>query len=103
MASAPVSILCTGGAGYVGSHTVVALQEAGFTPVILDNFANSNPAVLDRLQRILGTQPALERGGGRGAAGGGAGRRRRRPAGGGRGAGGGAGGGGGAGPRGGGH
>lgn len=57
-----VSILCTGGAGYIGSHTVVALQEAGFTPVILDNFANSHPAVLDRLERIVGTRPALERG-----------------------------------------
>jgi UDP-glucose 4-epimerase len=62
MASAPVSILCTGGAGYIGSHTVVALQEAGLTPVILDNFANSHPAVLDRLERILGTRPALEQG-----------------------------------------
>jgi UDP-glucose 4-epimerase len=58
----PVSILCTGGAGYIGSHTVVALQEAGFRPVILDNFANAHPAVLDRLERILGARPALERG-----------------------------------------
>jgi UDP-glucose 4-epimerase len=60
--SSPVPILCTGGAGYIGSHTVVALQEAGFAPVILDNFANSSPVVLDRLERILGTRPMLEHG-----------------------------------------
>lgn len=46
------SILLTGGAGYIGSHTFVALIEAGFTPVILDDFSNSKPAVLERLQRI---------------------------------------------------
>jgi UDP-glucose 4-epimerase len=46
------SILLTGGAGYIGSHTYVALIEAGFTPVILDDFSNSKPAVLARLQRI---------------------------------------------------
>lgn len=56
------SILLTGGAGYIGSHTVVALQESGFTPVILDNFRNAHPAVIDRLERILGTRPLLERG-----------------------------------------
>src|SRR4051812_39553844 len=55
-------ILCTGGAGYIGSHTVVALQEAGFAPVILDNFANSSPVVVDRLERILGVRPLLEQG-----------------------------------------
>jgi UDP-glucose 4-epimerase len=48
------SILLTGGAGYIGSHTYVALAEAGFQPVILDNFSNSSPAVLERLQRITG-------------------------------------------------
>lgn len=58
----PATILCTGGAGYIGSHTVVALQEAGLRPVLLDNFANSHPAVLDRLERILGTRPVLEQG-----------------------------------------
>ena len=46
------SILLTGGAGYIGSHTYVALVEAGFTPIILDDFSNSKPAVLERLQRI---------------------------------------------------
>jgi UDP-glucose 4-epimerase len=49
-----MNILLTGGAGFIGSHTYVALVEAGYTPVILDNFANSHPAVLDRLARITG-------------------------------------------------
>jgi UDP-glucose 4-epimerase len=47
-----MNILLTGGAGYIGSHTYVALVEAGYTPVILDNFANSHRAVLERLQAI---------------------------------------------------
>lgn len=55
-------ILLTGGAGYIGSHTCVALQAAGFTPVILDNFSNSHPAVLRRLERIAGQAPLLETG-----------------------------------------
>jgi UDP-glucose 4-epimerase len=55
-------ILLTGGAGYIGSHTCVALIQAGFTPVILDNFSNSHPAVLERLQRITGQAVVCERG-----------------------------------------
>ena len=47
-------ILLTGGAGYIGSHTYVALIEAGFEVVILDNFSNSNPSVLIRLGQITG-------------------------------------------------
>ena len=45
-------ILLTGGAGYIGSHTYVALIEAGFEVVILDNFSISNPSVLIRLGQI---------------------------------------------------
>ena len=56
------SILLTGGAGYIGSHTFVALLEAGFTPVILDNFSNSKPAVLERLQRITGQEVQCQQG-----------------------------------------
>jgi UDP-glucose 4-epimerase len=56
------TILLTGGAGYIGSHTAVALVEAGFDPVILDNFANSHPVVLQRLQQITGRALPLERG-----------------------------------------
>jgi UDP-glucose 4-epimerase len=58
----PSRILLTGGAGYIGSHTFIALLEAGFEPIIIDNFVNSHPAVLDRLQRITGRAPLLERG-----------------------------------------
>src|SRR4051812_27889581 len=47
-----MNILLTGGAGYIGSHTFVALSEAGYTPVILDNFANSTRGVLQRLEAI---------------------------------------------------
>ncbi|MDB5886817.1 MAG: UDP-galactose 4-epimerase [Polaromonas sp.] len=57
-----MNILLTGGAGYIGSHTCVALVEAGFTPVILDNFSNSHPAVLDRLHQITGQALACENG-----------------------------------------
>lgn len=55
-------ILLTGGAGYIGSHTFVALREAGFEPVILDNFRNSSPVVLERLERITGRPVVLEHG-----------------------------------------
>jgi UDP-glucose 4-epimerase len=51
-------ILITGGAGYIGSHTYVALTQAGLTPVILDNFSNSHFNVLERLQHIT-NQPVL--------------------------------------------
>jgi UDP-glucose 4-epimerase len=47
-------ILVTGGAGYIGSHVVVALYEAGFQPVIVDNFSNSNERVLAGIAGILG-------------------------------------------------
>lgn len=47
-------ILVTGGAGFIGSHTVVSLVEAGFEPVIVDNFSNSQQSVLDGLRAILG-------------------------------------------------
>jgi UDP-glucose 4-epimerase len=57
-----LNILLTGGAGYIGSHTVLALREAGFEPIVLDNFANSSPVVLDRLARICGRAVTLERG-----------------------------------------
>lgn len=57
-----MNILLTGGAGYIGSHTAVALVEAGFAPIVLDNFANSHPVVLDRLQHITGQALPLERG-----------------------------------------
>ncbi len=50
-------VVVTGGAGYIGSHTVVELSLAGFHPVILDNFSNSNRSALDGIERILGSRP----------------------------------------------
>ena len=49
-------ILITGGAGYIGSHTAVSLIEAGFEPIIVDNFSNSNKSVLQGLKTILGKE-----------------------------------------------
>jgi UDP-glucose 4-epimerase len=49
-------ILLTGGAGYIGSHTYVALKAAGFDVAILDNFANSRPSVLERLETLTGAK-----------------------------------------------
>jgi UDP-glucose 4-epimerase len=49
-----MKILVTGGAGFIGSHTVVALVEAGFEPIIIDDFSNSQKRVLDGLKTILG-------------------------------------------------
>ena len=50
-------ILVTGGTGYIGSHTVVELQNAGYEVVIVDNFSNSNRDVLDGIERITGIRP----------------------------------------------
>lgn len=49
-----MKILVTGGTGFIGSHTVVELQSAGYEPVILDNLYNSNRKVLDGLKVITG-------------------------------------------------
>lgn len=51
------TILVTGGAGFIGSHTCVALSEAGYEPLILDNLGNSDIRVVDRLARITGRAP----------------------------------------------
>ena len=49
-----MAILVTGGAGYIGSHTVVELLAGGYDVIIADNFYNSSPKVLDRLKTITG-------------------------------------------------
>lgn len=53
-------ILVTGGTGYIGSHTVVELIEAGFEPVIVDNLYNSQLSVLDGIEGITGIKPVFE-------------------------------------------
>ena len=52
-----MKILVTGGAGYIGSHTVIELQNAGHTPIILDNLYNASEKVLDRIGNITGKRP----------------------------------------------
>lgn len=49
-----MKVLVTGGAGYIGSHTIVEMMAAGMEPVIVDNFSNSQPEVLERLREITG-------------------------------------------------
>lgn len=52
-------ILVTGGTGYIGSHTVVELIEAGYEVLIIDNLSNSSPDVLNRIEQITGKRPAF--------------------------------------------
>lgn len=54
-------VLLTGAAGYIATHTWLALQAAGFSVVGVDNFSNSSPQVLQRLQKLLGQRPVFER------------------------------------------
>ena len=56
-----MNTLVTGGTGYVGSHTVVQLIEAGHTVTIVDNLDNSSVAALDRIDTITGTRPVFVR------------------------------------------
>ena len=57
-----MSILVTGGAGYIGSHTSVELLDAGQDVVIVDNFENSHPKALERIAAITGRAPKAETG-----------------------------------------
>ncbi len=54
-----MKILVTGGLGYIGSHTVVALSEAGYEVVIVDNLSNTRIEVLDGIESIIGRRPAF--------------------------------------------
>lgn len=47
-------VLVTGGAGYIGSHTCVELLDVGYVPVVFDNFSNSSPEVLARIESLTG-------------------------------------------------
>lgn len=54
-------ILVTGGTGYIGSHTVVELQNSGYEVVVVDDLSNSSVEVLDNIEKISGVKPAFER------------------------------------------
>jgi UDP-glucose 4-epimerase len=55
-------ILVTGGAGYIGAHTVVELAHAGYEPVIVDNLSRSDRTLLNGIEKILGQKPAFHEG-----------------------------------------
>ena len=55
-------IFVTGGAGYIGSHTCVELLHAGHEVTVFDNFSNSRPQALARVERITGKKPVLIQG-----------------------------------------
>ncbi|MBR6035906.1 MAG: UDP-glucose 4-epimerase GalE [Bacteroidaceae bacterium] len=55
------TILVTGGTGFIGSHTTVELQQAGYEVVIIDNLSNSNASVIDGIEKITGIRPAFEK------------------------------------------
>src|ERR1700709_2205449 len=54
-------ILVTGGLGFIGSHTVVELVNAGYEPIIVDNLSNSDIKILDQLTKIIGYKPTFHK------------------------------------------
>ena len=54
-----MNILITGGAGFIGSHTLIELYAAGHTAVVIDNLSNSNPVALKRVEEIIATPSPL--------------------------------------------
>ena len=56
-----MNVLVTGGAGYIGSHTVVELIQAGHNPIIVDDLSNARKDVIDRIETITGTRPVFYR------------------------------------------
>lgn len=55
-----MKILVTGGTGYIGSHTVVELQQEGHEVIIIDNLSNSSADIVDQIAKITGVKPVLE-------------------------------------------
>lgn len=54
-----VKVLVTGGTGYIGSHTVVELIQAGYEPVIVDNLSNSSAKIIEQIEKITGVVPVF--------------------------------------------
>ena len=54
-----MNILVTGGAGYIGSHTVVELEQAGYGVIIVDNLSNAQADVINRIEKITGFRPVF--------------------------------------------
>ncbi len=54
-----MNVLVTGGAGYIGSHTVVELIEAGYEPIVVDDLSNAKEDVIDRIEIITGKRPVF--------------------------------------------
>ena len=54
-------ILVTGGTGYIGSHTVVELQNSGYEPIIVDNLSNSSASIVDNIEKITDKKPFFEK------------------------------------------
>ena len=55
-----MKIVVTGGTGYIGSHTVVELQQSGYEVIVIDNLANSEKKVLDGIEKVTGVRPEFE-------------------------------------------
>lgn len=55
-------ILVTGGTGFIGSHTVIELVKKGYTPILVDNFSNSSPAIIQQISKITGQTPIFYQG-----------------------------------------
>ncbi len=55
------TVLVSGGAGYIGTHTTVALVEAGYDVVMIDNFSNSEPSAVEGVEKILGRKMTFEK------------------------------------------
>src|SRR5688572_2976496 len=55
-------ILLTGGAGYIGAHTVVELMEAGYDPVVIDDFSRSDKTLLEAIEKVTGKRPEFVEG-----------------------------------------